>query len=132
MLHPVLPVYTGVYLLPLRHPVLVARQLADIDRIAAGRLVFGVGVGGEDRREVSNCGVDPATRGQRMNECLAIVRQLLDDKRGSFHGRFFDIEDAVIGPAPATEVPGIVGGRSTRRAGAPSGSGTAGSASGTR
>src|SRR6266851_2670906 len=59
MLHPVLPVYTGVYLLPLRHTVLVARQLADIDRLAAGRLVFGVGVGGEDRHEVSNCGVDP-------------------------------------------------------------------------
>ena len=120
MLHPVLPVYTGVYLLPLRHPVLVARQLADIDRIAAGRLVFGVGVGGEDRREVSNCGVDPATRGQRMNECLAIVRQLLDGKRCSFHGRFFDIDDAVIGPAPATPVPVIVGGRSDaaiRRAG---------------
>ncbi|HZB67784.1 MAG TPA: LLM class flavin-dependent oxidoreductase, partial [Ornithinibacter sp.] len=47
MLHPTLPVHTGVYLLPLRHPLLVARQLADIGRIAPGRLVFGVGVGGE-------------------------------------------------------------------------------------
>ena len=46
MLHPTLPVHTGVYLLPLRHPTLVARQLADIDRLAPGRLVFGVGVGG--------------------------------------------------------------------------------------
>jgi alkanesulfonate monooxygenase SsuD/methylene tetrahydromethanopterin reductase-like flavin-dependent oxidoreductase (luciferase family) len=63
MLHPTLPVYSGVYLLPLRHPVLVARQLADIDRLAPGRLIFGVGVGGEDRHEVSVCGVDPATRG---------------------------------------------------------------------
>jgi alkanesulfonate monooxygenase SsuD/methylene tetrahydromethanopterin reductase-like flavin-dependent oxidoreductase (luciferase family) len=71
-----LPVYSGVYLLPLRHPVLVARQLADIDRLAPGRLIFGVGVGGEDRREVSVCGVDPATRGLRMNECLTVVRQL--------------------------------------------------------
>jgi len=55
-----------------------------------------------------------------MNECLAIVRQLLDGKRCSFHGRFFDIDDAVIGPAPATQVPVIVGGRSDaaiRRAG---------------
>jgi alkanesulfonate monooxygenase SsuD/methylene tetrahydromethanopterin reductase-like flavin-dependent oxidoreductase (luciferase family) len=68
MLHPTLPIHTGVYLLPLRHPVLVARQLADIDRIAPGRLIFGVGVGGEDRHEVSICGVDPATRGMRMNE----------------------------------------------------------------
>jgi alkanesulfonate monooxygenase SsuD/methylene tetrahydromethanopterin reductase-like flavin-dependent oxidoreductase (luciferase family) len=57
MLHPALPIYSGVYLLPLRHPVLVARQLADIDRIAPGRLIFGVG-GGEDRHEVSICGVN--------------------------------------------------------------------------
>jgi hypothetical protein len=63
MAYPALPVHFGVYLLPLRHPVLVARQLADIDRLSPGRLTFGVGVGGEDRREVSNCGVDPATRG---------------------------------------------------------------------
>ena len=59
MLHPALPVYTGVYLLPLRHPVLVARQLADIARIAPGRLIFGTGIGGEDRHEVAACGVDP-------------------------------------------------------------------------
>ncbi len=45
MLHPTLPVHTGVYLLPLRHPVPVARQLADIGQLAPGRLVFGVGVG---------------------------------------------------------------------------------------
>ncbi len=43
MLHPALPIYSGVYLLPLRHPVLVARQLADIDRISPGRLIFGSG-----------------------------------------------------------------------------------------
>ena len=71
MLHPTLPVYTGVYLLPLRHPVLVARQLADIARLAPGRLIFGVGIGGEDRHEVSSCGVDPATRGRRLQWCGA-------------------------------------------------------------
>ena len=120
MLHPTLPVHTGVYLLPLRHPVLVARQLADIARIAPGRLVFGVGIGGEDRREVSICGVDPATRGLRMDECLAIVRQLLTGKPATFHGRFFDLDEAVIAPAPAEPVPIIIGGRSDaaiRRAG---------------
>src|ERR1700730_3480251 len=83
-LHPVLPVHLGVYLLPLRHLVLVARQLADFAQLAPGRLVLGVGVGGEDRHEISVCGVDPATRGRRMNECLAVVRQLLDGGPVSF------------------------------------------------
>jgi alkanesulfonate monooxygenase SsuD/methylene tetrahydromethanopterin reductase-like flavin-dependent oxidoreductase (luciferase family) len=120
MLHPTLPVYTGVYLLPLRHPVPVARQLADIGRLAPGRLVFGVGVGGEDRHEIAVCGVDPATRGLRMNECLTIVRQLLTGKPVTLHGEFFDLDEAVIVPAPAEPIPIIVGGRSDvaiRRAG---------------
>ena len=67
LLHPTLPIYSGVYPLPLRHPVLVARQLADISRLAPRRLIFGVGVGGENRHEVSICGVDPATRGLRID-----------------------------------------------------------------
>ena len=120
MLHPTLPVYTGVYLLPLRHPVLVARQLADIARLAPGRLIFGVGIGGEDRHEVSSCGVDPATRGRRMDESLAVVRQLLTGKPVTFHGAFFDVDETVIVPVPAGEIPIIVGGRSDaaiRRAG---------------
>ena len=87
MLNPTLPVHLGVYLLPLRHPVLVARQLADFAGLAPGRLVLGVGVGGEDRHEVVLCGVDPPTRGSRMDECLAIVRQLLAWQRGEFPRR---------------------------------------------
>jgi alkanesulfonate monooxygenase SsuD/methylene tetrahydromethanopterin reductase-like flavin-dependent oxidoreductase (luciferase family) len=120
MLHPALPVYSGVYLLPLRHPVLVARQLADIGRLAPGRLVFGVGVGGEDRHEVSVCGVDPATRGTRMDECLVVLRELLAGAPVTFHGKFFDLDQALIRPRPAAPVPIIVGGRSDaaiRRAG---------------
>jgi alkanesulfonate monooxygenase SsuD/methylene tetrahydromethanopterin reductase-like flavin-dependent oxidoreductase (luciferase family) len=120
MLHPTLPVYSGLYLLPLRHPVLVARQLADISRVAPGRLIFGVGVGGEDRHEVSICGVDPATRGLRMNECLTVLRQLLSGASSTFHGKFFDLDEAIITPGPATAIPIIIGGRSDaaiRRAG---------------
>ena len=120
MLHPTLPVHVGVYLLPLRHPVLVARQLADFARIAPGRLVFGVGVGGEDRHEISVCGVEPATRGERMNECLAVLRRLMAGTAVSFHGVFFDLDEAVIAPAPPTPIPLIIGGRSDaaiRRAG---------------
>ncbi len=120
MLHPTLPIHTGVYLLPLRHPTLVARQLADIDRLAPGRLVFGVGIGGEDRHEVEVCGVDPATRGARMEECLTVLRPLLTGAPTTFHGQHIALTDAIIAPAPAAPIPLIVGGRSdvaVRRAG---------------
>ena len=112
MLHPTMPVYCGLYLLPLRHPVLAARQLADFARLAPGRLILGAGIGGEDRHEVAICGVDPASRGARMDECLTIVRELLTGKLVSFHGRFFDFDDAVIGPAPSEPLPIVIGGRS--------------------
>jgi alkanesulfonate monooxygenase SsuD/methylene tetrahydromethanopterin reductase-like flavin-dependent oxidoreductase (luciferase family) len=120
VLHPTLPVHTGVYLLPLRHPVLVARQLADLDRLAPARFVFGVGIGGEDRREVQMCGVDASTRGARMDECLTAVRTLLTGSAVTHSGRFFDLDSAVIAPAPKTPAPIVVGGRSDaaiRRAG---------------
>jgi len=120
LLHPTLPVTTGVYLLPLRHPVVVARQLSDLSQLAPARFVFGVGIGGEDRHEVEICGVDPATRGRRMDECMTIVRQLLTGHPASFHGEFFDLDDALIVPPPSDPIPIIVGGRSdaaVRRAG---------------
>jgi alkanesulfonate monooxygenase SsuD/methylene tetrahydromethanopterin reductase-like flavin-dependent oxidoreductase (luciferase family) len=55
-----------------------------------------------------------------MDECLAIVRQLLTGKAVTFHGRFFDLDETVIAPAPAEAIPIIIGGRSdaaVRRAG---------------
>ena len=57
-----LPVYVALYLLPLRHPVPVARQLATLAQLAPGRLTLGVGIGGEDPHEIEICGVDPKTR----------------------------------------------------------------------
>src|SRR5207244_2578241 len=70
-------VQTAVYLLPLRHPLTVARQVASVAEAARGRFVFGIGVGGDDPLEVVNCGVDPATRGRRTDEALGLVRRLL-------------------------------------------------------
>lgn len=112
VLHPTLSIHTGIYLLPLRHPVAVARQLSSLSTLAPGRLVFGVGVGGEDRHEVEICGVDPRTRGRRMDECLAVVRGLLTGQPLDFHGEFFDMERATILPAPPVPIPIVIGGRS--------------------
>jgi alkanesulfonate monooxygenase SsuD/methylene tetrahydromethanopterin reductase-like flavin-dependent oxidoreductase (luciferase family) len=107
-----LPVYVGLYLLPLRHPVLVARQLATIGQLAPGRLTLGVGVGGEDAHEIEVCGVDPKTRGRRMDESLQVLRRLAQGAPISFDGEFFSVQDALIAPAPSPSIPLIVGGRS--------------------
>src|SRR6185295_11694668 len=102
----------SVYLLPLRHPVPVARQLATFAQYAPGRLIFGVGVGGEDRHEVEICGVDPASRGRRMDESLTVLRGLLSGDALTFRGEFFNLDRALIRPAPTPPIPIVVGGRS--------------------
>jgi alkanesulfonate monooxygenase SsuD/methylene tetrahydromethanopterin reductase-like flavin-dependent oxidoreductase (luciferase family) len=107
-----LPVYVGLYLLPLRHPVPVARQLATLGQLAPGRLTLGVGIGGEDPHESEVCGVDPKTRGRRMDECLQILSRLADGTPVTFEGEFFSLRDAVVLPAPSGRIPLIVGGRS--------------------
>jgi alkanesulfonate monooxygenase SsuD/methylene tetrahydromethanopterin reductase-like flavin-dependent oxidoreductase (luciferase family) len=106
-----LPVLVGIYLLALRHPLLTARQLASISQLAAGRLILGVGAGGEDRAEISNCGVDPATRGRRLDECLQILRALASGAAIDHAGEFFRLRSAVIRPAPQPEIPIVIGGR---------------------
>jgi alkanesulfonate monooxygenase SsuD/methylene tetrahydromethanopterin reductase-like flavin-dependent oxidoreductase (luciferase family) len=111
-LEPRLGIYVGVYLLALRHPAPVARQLATLAESTPGRLVLGVGVGGEDRHEFEICGVDPRTRGRRTDECLAALRGLLSGEPTSFAGEFVQFEDALIRPAPTPPIPIVIGGRS--------------------
>jgi alkanesulfonate monooxygenase SsuD/methylene tetrahydromethanopterin reductase-like flavin-dependent oxidoreductase (luciferase family) len=115
-----LGVYLAVYLMVLRHPVLVVRQILTVAQFAPGRLSLGLGIGGDDRREVLACGVDPRTRGRRMDEALYIVRRLLAGESVTHDGEFFQLEQARLRPAPAEPVPLVVGGRSEaalRRAG---------------
>ena len=111
-LDPRVGVMISIYLLPLRHPLPVARQLASMARIAPGRMIFGVGIGGEDRHEIEICGVDPKRRGIRANESLEIIRELLRGESVNFSGSEFDISDGVIRPTPKEPIPIIVGGRS--------------------
>jgi alkanesulfonate monooxygenase SsuD/methylene tetrahydromethanopterin reductase-like flavin-dependent oxidoreductase (luciferase family) len=106
-----LPVLVGIYLLALRHPLLAARQLASISQLAPGRLLLGVGAGGEDRSEISNSGVDPATRGRRLDECLAVLKALASGEAIDHRGEFFTLEAASIRPPPNPPVPVIIGGR---------------------
>ncbi len=119
-LHPTIGIYSGVYLLALRHPVVAARQICDVAQMAPGRFTLGVGVGGEDRHEIEVCGIDPATRGRRTDAALEVVRRLISGETVDHHSEFFSIEAAVLVPAPSEPVPVMVGGRSdaaVRRAG---------------
>lgn len=111
-MHPTIGIMISIYLLPLRHPLPVARQLATMELIAPGRMLFGVGVGGDDRHEVEVCGVDPKTRGRRTNESLQIIRSLMRGDTVDFDGEFFRLDKARIKPKFERPVPILVGGRS--------------------
>ena len=111
-LHPTMRVMVSTYLLPLRHPLPVARQLATLNKVARGRIIMAVGIGGEDRNEVALCGVDPRTRGRRTNESLAIIRRLLAGEAFDHDGEFFQLTRASIKPTVVPPIPILVGGRS--------------------
>jgi alkanesulfonate monooxygenase SsuD/methylene tetrahydromethanopterin reductase-like flavin-dependent oxidoreductase (luciferase family) len=111
-LHPNIGLYVGVYQLPLRHPVVVARQVSTLAHFAPGRLTFGVGIAGEDPREVESCGVDMRTRGRRATEALFVLRRLLAGESVTLDGEFFRLDDTQVLPAPNPAVPLIVGGKS--------------------
>lgn len=106
-----LKVCVGVYLLALRHPVTVARQLATIAESAPGQLLLGIGVGGEDRNEIAMCGVDPKTRGRRTDESLEIIQHLLDGEPFDHDGEFFQFQRGWIKPPPSQPIPMLIGGR---------------------
>jgi alkanesulfonate monooxygenase SsuD/methylene tetrahydromethanopterin reductase-like flavin-dependent oxidoreductase (luciferase family) len=105
-----LKVLLGVYLAGLRHPMATARSLATLSQVAPGRLILGVGVAGEDRSEISNMGVDPSTRGRRMDETLDLIRQFATGEAVNHEGEFFRLEDARILPAVEPRTPLVIGG----------------------
>ena len=113
---------TAVYLLPLRHPVHVAKQVATLDRLLGGRFDFGVGVGGEFHNEFAACGVSVHERGARMDEALPLLRKLWSGQPVHHDGRFYAQRETQLLPAPRQTggPPILTGGRSEpalRRAG---------------
>ena len=103
----------GVYLLALRSPAVAAKQAATLDVLSGGRLVFGVGVGGENPKEFELCGIPHKECGARVNEAIDAVRTLWRDTPASFHGRFTRFDGVSIDPKPVQQLPPIwIGGRS--------------------
>lgn len=105
-------VVVGVYLLALRHPVLVARQLSSMAQVAPGRIILGVGIGGEDPHEFEVCGVNPRQRARRTDEMLKAIVGLMTGEAVSYECEFFRFDDARIRPAPKPRIPIVIGGRS--------------------
>jgi len=88
--------------LPYRHPLLVARMAANIDRFTGGRFVFGVGVGWSEP-EYTALGVPFARRGAIMDEYLAAIVAAWTGDVVSLDGRFASYRDVGTGPRPARE-----------------------------
>lgn len=101
---------TAVLLLPLYHPVIVAKQIADLDAWSGGRVSVGVGVGGEFPHEFEAVGVPVGERGARTDEAMQVLRSLWSGGPVAHHGRFFDLDDVTLQPV-APPRPGAAGGR---------------------
>jgi probable F420-dependent oxidoreductase len=104
---------TSVIVVPLREPVLLAKQVATIDLISGGRLTFGVGAGWVEG-EFANLGVDFRTRGARTDEFIRLLRHLFTGSNEPFEGRFTNLTDYLFAPIPpqGSALPVLVGGHS--------------------
>jgi len=94
---------TAVLLPVLRDPVVMAHQVATLDRIAEGRLVLGVGIGGDNptsRHEHASVGVPFERRLGRFIAHLDICRRLWAGETVTHHSDFYDLDDVTMAPTP--------------------------------
>ena len=101
----------SVMLLGLRAPAWAAKILATIDHLSSGRLVLGVGVGGEFPAEFEAAGVPVRQRGARLDDALHVIRDLLTGQPVTYEGRTMSVTAPSLQPAMATPPPIYVGGR---------------------
>lgn len=105
---------SAILLLPLRPPAVVAKAVSTLDIISGGRVILGVGVGGEYPKEFEVCGIPMRERGGRTNEAIAVLRALWTQDSASYHGTYFQFCDVSMRPKPLQTggPPIIIGGRS--------------------
>ena len=89
----------SVFLLNLRHPLVTAKSFATLDYLSHGRMVMAVGTGA-NLADYGACGIPTEGRGRRLDEGIMILRKVWTEPRTSFHGKFFDFENATIEPRP--------------------------------
>lgn len=97
--------------LPVRPPVLVAKQAGTVAYLSNNRLSLGVGVSPWPE-DFGVMGVPFERRGRRMDEAIAVVRGLTSGGWFEFHGEFYDLPPVKMTPAPTEPVPILVGGHS--------------------
>jgi probable F420-dependent oxidoreductase len=88
---------TSALVLPLRHPVLLAKEIATLQALSGDRFIFGIATGW-DEKEFDVMGVPIRERGRRTDEVLDLVLRLLTEEEVRFEGRYFRIEDVAIYP----------------------------------
>lgn len=99
---------TGVLIGPHHHPLVLAKRLATLDRLSGGRLQAGLGVGWM-REELEATGVDPSTRGRRLDDLIPAMRAVWRDEVATHHGDFFRFDDVRSHPKPAQRCGGVAG-----------------------
>lgn len=102
---------TAICLLVERDPITTAKQVASLDRLSGGRVLFGVGAGW-NLEEMRNHGTDPRRRFRILRERVEACKALWSEEEASYHGEFVDFERIVCRPAPLQEPhpPVLVGG----------------------
>jgi probable F420-dependent oxidoreductase len=90
---------THVYLLGLRHPFVSARAVQTLDVLSGGRAEVGVGAGWLER-EWQVAGLDPRTRGRRLDEAIKVCRRLWREPVVEHHGEFFEFDAVMFEPKP--------------------------------
>src|SRR5207302_6230275 len=83
---------TGIVILPQRHPLYIAKEVATLDVLSHGRVILGIGVGWL-KEEFDALGLDFHQRGARTDEAVAAMRALWREDTASFHGKHFDFHD---------------------------------------
>jgi len=105
---------TSALVLPTRHPVVLAKQLATLDFLCKGRLLLVVGIGGDDSRDFDATGVRKEERGKRGDEAIVLMKKLWTEEQVTFDGQFHSVRDLTLLPRPYQKggPPVWVGGRS--------------------
>ncbi|MGN6723892.1 MAG: LLM class flavin-dependent oxidoreductase, partial [Marmoricola sp.] len=95
--------------LPIRPPVLTAKQASSLAFLSNNRLGLGVGISPWPQ-DFEALGVSWERRGKRMDECMDILRGLTTGEFFEYHGEFYDVDALKQSPAPTEKIPLLVGG----------------------